>query len=1130
MVQDLLAELRSRGVRLRLDGERIEVVASRGALTPRLRSELTEHREELIGLLRRVGHASAGPGQAAAEIAPDHEARHDPFPLTDIQHAYWVGRGPAIELGGVSTYLYLELESSGLDAGRLSESLRKVINRHGMLRAVIGPDGQQRVLPSVPAYQIPVSDLRGQDADALIARIRGEMEQQVLPADRWPLFDIRASRLSSGRLRLHIGLDMLIMDGLSFNIFFSEWRRFYQDPDWAPEPLLLSYRDYVLTRETSRSGAEYLRAREYWKGRLPEISPGPELPLAVQPERTGRPVFARRHARLDGDRWDAIKTSARQRGLTPSAILMTAYTDVLLRWSGNRDFTLNLTLFDRPAMHPQIDRLIGDFTAVLLLSVRAPGDEPFAVRAVRLQQQLLKDLEHQSYNGVRVLRDRARTLGGNPRAAAPVIFTSLFGVASADTPDGDVGFFGRVTRSVSQTPQVWIDHQAMEDGRELILNWDVVDALFPAGMIDDMFACYQDLLHRLSEDDGTWDAARTPLPLPRWQAGERDSANADGGPLPEGTLCELVEATARTQPDAVAVIADDGTLRYRELVARAHGLARKLTGVGVRAGSLVGIVTDKGCDQVSATLGIARSGAAYLPIDPDWPQARRWSLLKRCQASVVVTSPRLRDALAWPAGTTVLTLADADIANAAQESLGAGPRPGDLAYVIFTSGSTGTPKGVMIDHRSAVNTIADINARFGIGPRDRVLALSALSFDLSVYDIFGTLAAGAAIVMPSPSREHDPAHWNDLVRQQTVTVWNSVPALMQMWVDERRRLGGDQPTGLRIAMLSGDWIPVSLPDAIRALDPEVQVFSLGGATEASIWSVCYPIGEVPPEWVHIPYGKPLSGQTLHVYDEALNRCPVWVTGEIYIGGAGVALGYWADPDRTAERFIVHPDTGERLYRTGDYGRYLPGGDIDFLGRRDFQVKINGFRVELGEIAEVLRRQPGVGDVVVTAPTNPATGRRHLSAYLVPAPARPHPEPAVLRDRLAELLPKYMMPHHYMFIDKVPVNMNGKIDPSGLPSPWDTERGGESLPPRDELERALHGIWCASLERADIGIRDNFFELGGDSLHAMRILSRIRDELGIDNGDEGLGILFDHPTVEMLATTLRDQAQPTRWPQ
>lgn len=1120
MVQDLLAELRSRGVRLRLDGDRIEVVASAGSLTPRLRSELTEHREELIGLLRRVGTA-----RREAGITPDPGARHEPFPLTDIQHAYWVGRGPAIELGGVSTYMYLELESSGLDTGRLSESLRKVIDRHDMLRAVIGPDGQQRVLPGVPPYEIPVGDLRGQDEDAQIALIRAEMEQQVLPADRWPLFDIRASRLGDERLRLHLGLDMLIMDGLSFNIFFSEWRRFYEDPDWAPEPLALSYRDFVLAREASRSGDEYRRAREYWKGRLPEISPAPELPLAVQPDRVGRPMFARLHARLDGDRWDAIKKSAQQRGLTPSAVVMTAYADVLLRWSGNRDFTLNLTLFDRPAMHPQIDRVIGDFTAVLLLSVRAAGDEPFAVRAVRIQEQLLKDMEHQSYNGVRVLRDRARTLGGNPRAAIPVIFTSLFGVQSADTPDGDVGFFGQVTHSVSQTPQVWIDHQALEDRRELILNWDVVDALFPAGMVDDMFSCYQDLLRGLGEDDGLWDAARTPLPLPSRQARERDDANAAGTALPEGTLCELVEATARSRPDAVAVIADDGTLRYSELVARAQGLARKLAGDGVRAGSLVGVVMDKGCDQVAAVLGVARSGAAYLPIDPDWPEARRWSLLERCRASVVVTSPRLRDALAWPAGTTVLTFADADIADAAEKPLDAGPRPDDLAYVIFTSGSTGTPKGVMIDHRSAVNTVVDINARFGIGPGDRVLALSKLSFDLSVYDIFGALAAGAAIVMPSPSREHDPAHWDDLVSRHEVTVWNSVPALMQMWVDERRRLGEDRPAGLRVAMLSGDWIPVSLPDAIRALAPDIGVFSLGGATEGSIWSVCYPIGEVPPEWVRIPYGKPLSGQTLHVYDEALSPCPVWVTGEIYIGGAGVALGYWGDADQTAERFIVHPDTGERLYRTGDYGRYLPGGDIEFLGRRDFQVKINGFRVELEEIAEALRRQPGVGDAIVTAPANPATGRRQLSAYLVPEPGRPQPDPDRLRDRLAELLPEYMVPHHYLFIDTVPVSANGKVDPSALPSPWDAERTGESLQPRDELERTLHEIWCTSLERTDIGIQDNFFELGGDSLHAVRILTQIRDELGIDNGDEGLGVLFDHPTVEMLATALRDQVRP-----
>ena len=270
--------------------------------------------------------------------------------------------------------------------------------------------------------------------------------------------------------------------------------------------------------------------------------------------------------------------------------------------------------------------------------------------------------------------------------------------------------------------------------------------------------------------------------------------------------------------------------------------------------------------------------------------------------------------------------------------------PSGLAYVIFTSGSTGKPKGVMIDHRGALNTLADINDRFRVGPGDRVLALSSLSFDLSVYDVFGILAAGGAVVFPDPDRERDPAHWAALVRDHRVTVWNTVPALMEMLV---AHLGdGAPPLPFRLVMLSGDWIPVSLPDRIRRVAPPgAQISSLGGATEASIWSILYPIGSVDPAWKSIPYGKSLRNQEVKVRDAQLAECPVGETGRIYIGGVGVALGYYRDPQRTAERFVVHPETGERLYWTGDLGRLLPDGNIEFLGREDLQVKIDGYRVE-----------------------------------------------------------------------------------------------------------------------------------------------------------------------------------------
>lgn len=984
LAQELLAELHRRGIKLRLtDGGALDVLAPAGALTPDLQTRLKAARADLVAL---VAAAAAPDAQAALTAAPGE--RLEPFPLTDLQHSYLVGRGGAVELGGVSSHYYFEVEREGLDPERLSESWRKVVARHDMLRMTVLPDGRQQVVGELPGHRIAVTDLRGLAADLRekeLARTRAEMDHQVLPG-AGPLFDVRASVLGEGRVRLHISLDVLMLDGFSLFLIFDQWRRYYEDPDWRPEPLTVSYRDYVLYEEAARSGRGYRDAETYWLDRVESLLPPPALPLAKQPGQVERTRFTRRHARLPRDRWLAVKQEAQRRGLTPSTVLLTAYAEVLRRWAAQPDFTVNLTLFNRPAVHPQINELVGDFTSVTLLEVRANAADTFARKAEAVARQLLGDLDHAAYSGVKVLRERARRLGGGPGAAMPIVFTSALVLGGDQDVAEGIRFFGDEVYAITQTPQVWLDHQVSEERGELVFNWDAVEELFPAGLLDDMFAAYRLVLDRLGSDPGAWERSGALTALPARHSARREPAAENPRHIPQRTLGELVEAQAAARPDAVAVIGHDGELSYRETVAFARRLARRLLELGADRGDLVAVVLDKGKDQVPAVLGVNLSGAAYLPIDPQWPQARRDELLEQGRVRIAVTSRRLRDELDWPESVRVVTFADEDVRGADAGALDRRPAPQDLAYVIFTSGSTGRPKGVMIDNRAAANTIQDINARFGVGPGDRVLALSALSFDLSVYDVFGLLAAGGTVVMPAPESAHDPAHWGELMARHHVTVWNSVPALMQAWVDaagQAHRGAGDGP---RLVLLSGDWIPVSLPDAARALHPNAELVSLGGATEASIWSVCYPIGVVPPEWVRIPYGKPLTNQTLYVLDDRLDERPEWAIGELYIGGAGVATGYWADPERTAERFIVHPATGERLYRTGDLGRYLPSGDIELLGRQDGQIKLNGYRIELGEIEAALRRQPGVGDAVVGADANPATGRRQLVAHIVPAGA------------------------------------------------------------------------------------------------------------------------------------------------
>jgi amino acid adenylation domain-containing protein len=464
----------------------------------------------------------------------------------------------------------------------------------------------------------------------------------------------------------------------------------------------------------------------------------------------------------------------------------------------------------------------------------------------------------------------------------------------------------------------------------------------------------------------------------------------------------------------------------------------------------------------------------------------------------------------------------------------------DLAYVIFTSGSTGHPKGVMIDHRGAVNTIRDVNERFAIGPEDRVLALSNLSFDLSVYDIFGLLAAGGAVVIPDPSLERDPSHWAKLVASHDVTIWNTVPQLLQMLVDCPGVGGGELAvSSLRLAMLSGDWIPVDLPRRARALIDDLEVISLGGATEASIWSIIYPVGELNPAWRSIPYGRPMVNQRFYVLNDALEPCPQWVTGHLYIGGIGLAKGYWRDEVRTKASFIEHPRTGERLYRTGDLGRYMEDGNIEFLGREDSQVKINGFRMEPGEIEAALRQHPGVADCYVLARTwrNRTEGsvpsrhnevrNRFLLAYVVRAPGITLSE-AEIRSYLRQKLPDFMVPSRILEIERVPLSANGKVDRRALPDPDEMIRDADTLlAPRTDLERILVGMWSTMLGLAaeKIGVKDNFFDLGGNSLLLVKVSGMIAKHFSIQLR---VTQLFQSPTVESLAGLLdgiRGSAHP-----
>jgi amino acid adenylation domain-containing protein len=975
---ELLAEVYRHGVRVWAEDDQLMIRAPKGKLTLQLRQQLEQHKSELLKLL--VSHAP-GHLDSAPKIMPAPAERYAPFPLTDLQQAYWIGRDPSMNLGNIGCHFYWEFENENLNVDQLSVALRRLILRHDMLRAVISSDGEQKVLAEVPPYDIEVADLSGEQPNSVVSyleRVRRRMSHQLFTPDVWPLFDFRATLQPNGRRRLHVSLDLLTLDGLSIVQLFGEWQRLYLNPDVKLPALELTFRDYVVYAAAGRHSSTHKRAEDYWQNRLSRLPPPPQLPLAPNSVAIKRPKFVRLAGRLDSERWRKLKARAALAKLTPSLVLCAAYAEVLSVWSAQTRFTLNLTLFSRPPIHPQIGEVLGNFTSNLLLEVDASAPS-FKQRAQLLQGQLGRDLGHVEISGVRVLR-KLKNAGWPWAGAMPVVFTSMLIHGNEQDQDTSVfSWLGDEVYAISQTPQVWLDHQVTEQNGALIFNWDFVDELFPPRMIANMFEAYCHLVERLTSDETCWDEQKRRL-VPQPELDLRDSLNGSQGPAADELLHQLFAAQAARRPQQTAVISASRTLSYEQLFRSANQLGYQLRQAGGVPNTLIAVVMEKGWEQVVAVFGVLFSGAAYLPIDASLPPQRLHYLLKHGEVKLVLTQSWLNNKIAWPANVQRICVDSMTPGPAVVASLTEVLRPQDIAYAIYTSGSTGQPKGVVINHQAAVNTILDINRRFSVCPADRVLALSSLNFDLSVYDIFGTLAAGGTIVMPEAWALRDPQRWLELIAQHGVTIWNSVPALLEMLVEYTAHREQAISKSMRLVLLSGDWIPVTLPEQIKELAPDARVVSLGGATEAAIWSIFYPIDKVDPSWTSIPYGRPLANQSFHILNELLEPCPVWVTGELFIGGRGVALGYWRDGEKTAASFIPDPTTGERLYRTGDRGRYLPDGNIEFQGREDLQIKLGGSRIELGEIEATLAQHPAVRAAVVSPIEQ--DGHKRLVGYVV----------------------------------------------------------------------------------------------------------------------------------------------------
>ncbi|OCC13535.1 Linear gramicidin synthase subunit B [Streptomyces sp. PTY087I2] len=1056
------------------------------------------------------------------------------FPMASAQERLWIVE--QLTPGTTAYTIPLAIRLKGrLDREALLGALRKVTDRHEALRTRFAQvDGKAvQIVDARVDIGLPLTDVTGEDLDAALSA------EAALPFDlaNGPLLRARLLRLAADDHVLAISVHHLVSDMWSCGILLRETGALYAAlvsaaPDDLPEPEV-HYPDFSVW-ETEHLSAERLESQlAHWRERLKDAPHLLDLPLdrprpAVQTLRGHQLPVA-----LSPELSRAVVEMARAGGSTPFMALLAAFKVVLARSTGQRDIVVSTGVGTRA---PETEGTIGCFINTVPLRTSLDGAGTFAELLGRVRATTLAALENQDLPFQRLVEELRipRDLSVNPLAQV------LFLLQNAPEPTLDLPGLEAVATGIDRKgTQCDLNVQLRQVDGVFTGFVEYATDLFDASTIRRLWEHFEVLLTAATADP---DSPLDSLPWLTRPEVERAVVewNATEVPAPEVCLHELFERWARERPDAPALVWSGGSLSYGELDGRAERLAARLRAAGVGPDVAVAVCLERSAAEAVAVLGTLKAGGAYVPLDAGYPAERLEFMLRDARPAVLLTDEERLTGLpmdAFPGGTgepgpapVVLLPGDWDEeAGPAGDGRTAAARPDNLAYIIYTSGSTGRPKGIAVTHRGAANNIADLNRRRSIGPGDSVLSLSSQSFDMSVYEFLGMQAAGGTTVLPDAESAKDPRHWAELVERHAVTVWNSAPALLESLVES---YGSARPAvpSLRTAFLGGDWVPVSLPDRARALFPELDVIVMGGATEASIHSIVQRVTRTGPDWVRIPYGRPMDNQQALIVDKRGEPVPVGVAGELCLAGTGLSRGYLGRPALTAERFVPHPyagafpsvPAGARLYRTGDLARYAEDGTIHLIGRLDHQVKVRGFRIELGEVDAALGRHPGLADTVTVVRTNDDGHGVGLTAYVVPA-GQAVPGAGELRTHLTAVLPDHMIPDAFVRLDALPLSANGKVDRSALPDPG-PERLGTSTPyvaPATPLEHALADIWADVLRIEQAGVHDDFFALGGNSLGVTQIAYALSDHLRID---VSLRDVFEAPTIAGQAAVAESTAR------
>lgn len=1030
---------------------------------------------------------------------------HGEFPLTDVQYAYWVGREDDQVLGGVGCHAYLEIDGDNVDEVKLKDGWNVLQKNHPMLRAKFTKHGTQKIMEEPYSTEIGIYNFKFKQQDEIdekLKEIRQEVSHRKLKVEQGQVAGLSIALLPNNKSRIFLDVDLLVADVMSLSLIIDDLAQIYNG-EYKYSYSDYTFKNYIEERNVDQKTFE--EDKEFWKKKLENIpKESPNLPLKKKPEFIKNTMFVRRKEVIDKTSWSQIKKIAANYKITPSMVLLTCYSLVIERWTNQDKFMINMPLFNRDTENENLRHMIADFTNLLLVEYERKDNETILETIKRVSNIFLENVSHSSYSGIQVQRDIYREIGSNNNIA-PIVFACNIDYALETEISKKA--FGKISYMVSQTPQVWLDFQTYIVEEALVLCWDAVEELYPKDLLNDMFSSLVKLIKYLAHNDN-WNTLYDVLPQKQKLMRDDELKNIIPLQYPSKTLYTDFIENVEKSPSAIAII--DGEIgkeiTYKELYDQALIIASKLLSKGVSNGDYIGITLPRGYEQIVAIFGVLFAGAAYVPIGINQPKERRNIIYEQVGIKYVLSN--LETIKDCSLDSEEIILVNIDETPLMEKYLHEPVKvnPCDSAYVIMTSGTTGVPKGVEICHENAINTILDINEKYGIDNKDTILMVSAIDFDLSVYDIFGLLAVGGKIISLNEDNYKNPDLWIELMKKYNVTIWDSVPILFDMLVTMSE--GKNEALPIKVAMLSGDWIAVDLPSRFYNRSSNSIVVAMGGATEASIWSNYLNVPkEIPQDWVSIPYGKPLKNQVYRVVDDFGRICPDYVKGELIIGGVGVAKCYRGDNELTNRKFILKD--GIRWYKTGDEGRTWSDGTIEFLGRKDNQVKIKGYRVELGEIEDAILKICPYTKVKVIS-----NERKNAIYAFISGEQEKYKD---LKAELARRLPNYMIPEKIIFIENMPLNKNNKVDTKILLSLINNDKDYsvhmKNSPGCSEIEEKILNIFKEYTNNKDYTVNSNFFECGGDSLVALNIMLKINSELKCDLN---IGDIFDNPTIKLLA--------------